>query len=391
MSDERDAQFNNFQISDDGVEVRRTRFDESQMKEIDNPYQSSSADSETKPASESKQVSDAKSEPASDSQGETSDRSSEAPAAVYYETSTAVKVVRTIVLVIAVIAFLVSAYIIFMHFYESKKNKDEAQKLADIVNVAEDNTQVGEDGVFEKYRLLIEQNPDYVGWIRIPDTTINHPVVQSTDNAFYLHKGLDRKYDVRGTIFMDYRDHVDELCKNTILYGHNNLDSTMFSDLEKYKDIEFYRQHPVIEFNTIYHNYKWKIISVFFANADEQDDNGYAINYIYPFMTDDSFEQYYQELLVRSLFFTTVETKKTDKILTLSTCTRDMDIKGRGETNARFVVVARLVREGEDETVETAQAIYNPKPKHPQIWYDAHGQENPYLFSVRWYPEGVEY
>lgn len=384
MSDERDAQFNNFQIgADEGESVTRTRFDESQMKEIDNPYQNSSAPAEAESDSPVKPDSDG-AEPSAEAKAES--------AAVYYdEPSTAVKVIRTVVLVIAVIAFLVSAYIIFMHFYESKKNKDEAQKLAETVNVEEGNTSVGEDGVFEKYRTLIEQNPDYVGWIRIPGTTINHPVVKSNDNAFYLHRGLDRKYDVRGTIFMDYRDHVDELCKNTILYGHNNLDSTMFSDLELYKDIEFYREHPVIEFNTIYHNYKWKIISVFFANADEQDDNGYAINYIYPFMTDDSFEQYYQELLIRSLIYTTVETNRTDKILTLSTCTRDMDIKGRGETNARFVVVARMVREGEDESVQTAQAIYNPKPKHPQIWYDAHGQENPYLFSVRWYPEGVEY
>lgn len=385
MSDGRDAKFNNFEIGADSEETGgRTVFDESSMKEVENPYQNAHSDSAEAASSDSEKTEEAVPE----SHGEASAEA----AKVYYDgPSTAVKVVRAILITLASIALIISSLVIFLHFYESKKNRDDAQKLADEVNVAEDNTSVGEDGVFEKYRTLIEQNPDYVGWIRIPGTTINHPVVKSNDNAYYLHRGLDRKYDVRGTVFMDYRDHVDELCKNTILYGHNNLDSTMFSDLEKYKDIEFYRQHPVIEFNTIYHNYKWKIISVFFANADEADDNGYAINYIYPFMTDDSFEEYYQELLVRSLFFTTVETYKTDKILTLSTCTRDMDIKGRGETNARFVVVARLVREGEDETVQTAQAIYNPNPKYPQIWYDAHGQSNPYYYAVRWYPEGVEY
>jgi len=379
MSDERDTQFNNFAVGEDNApEPEQTQFvfGESQMKEIDNPYQRSGESYEAPP------------EPTPCAEGETEQS---APVLYYDEPSTFVKVLRVVVLVIAVIALLVSAAVIFLHYYESKHNKQEAEKLAETVNINEDNNSVGEDGVFEKYRNLIAQNSDYVGWIRIPDTTINHPVVKANDNSFYLHRGLDKKFDIRGTIFMDYRDHVDNLCKNTILYGHNNLDSTMFSDLEKYKDIEFYKQHPVIEFNTIYHNYKWKIISVFFANADEEDDNGYSINYIYPFMTDDSFEQYYQELLIRSLFFTTVETVKTDKILTLSTCTRDMDIKGRGETNARFVVVARLVREGESEEVQTAQAIYNPSPKHPQIWYDAHGQENPYRYAVRWYPEGVEY
>ena len=374
MSDERDTQFNNFAVGEDEAhEEQHFVFSESQMKEIDNPYQRSGDDYEAPP------------EP------QPAEGSGDAALLYYDEPSTFVKVLRTIVLVIAVIALIVSSGIIFLHYYESKRNFEKAKELAEIVSVNEDNNAVGADGIFEKYRNLVAENSDFVGWIRVPGTNINHPVVKVNDNAFYLHKGLDKKYDVRGTIFMDYRDHVDNLCKNTILYGHNNLDSTMFSDLEKYKDIEFYKQNPVIEFNTIYHNYKWKIISVFFANAEPQDDNDYVINYIYPFMTDDSFEEYYQELLIRSLFFTTVDTVKTDKILTLSTCTRDMDIKGHGETNARFVVVARMVREGESEEVQTAQAIYNPSPKHPQIWYDAHGQENPYRYAVRWYPEGVEY
>lgn len=374
MSDERDTQFNNFAVGEDeSSEQPHFVFSESQMKEIDNPYQRSGDDYEAPP------------EPQPSEGGDST-------AALYYdEPSTLGKVLRTVILIIAIVALLVSSAIIFLHYYESKRNKEKAKELADIVSVNEDNNAVGADGIFEKYRNLVAENSDFVGWIRVPGTSIDHPVVQARDNAFYLHKGLDKKYDIRGTVFMDYRDHVDELCKNTILYGHNNLDGTMFSDLEKYKDLEFYKQNPVIEFNTIYHNYKWKIISVFFANAEPQDDNDYAINYIYPFMTDDSFEEYYQELLIRSLFFTTVDTVKTDKILTLSTCTRDMDIKGHGETNARFVVVARLVREGESEEVQTAQAIYNPNPKHPQIWYDAHGQDNPYRYAVRWYPEGVEY
>ena len=108
-------------------------------------------------------------------------------------------------------------------------------------------------------------------------------------------------------------------------------------------------------------------------------------------MTNDNFEALVDEIKVRSLYFTNVDVNKNDKILTLSTCTRDMDVKGNGETNARFVVVARLVRDGESETVDVSKTIKNDNPRYPQIWYDTHGLPNPYAFAERWFPEGVEY
>ena len=77
----------------------------------------------------------------------------------------------------------------------------------------------------------------------------------------------------------------------------------------------------------------------------------------------------------------------TDKILTLSTCTRDMDIT-RKQEDARCVVMARLVRAGESETVDTSKATVNPEPKYPQLWYDKFGLENPYRNDEKWYPRG---
>lgn len=308
--------------------------------------------------------------------------------------SKAMRTINKIIMVVAILVFAVSAAVLVKNYVDIKKSREEADRLAQMVttSVTEESTDaVGADGILEKYREAYNTNNDLVGWIKVPNTAIDHPVVIGSDNNEYLRKSFYGVYDRRGTIFMDSSDHVDTLCKNTILYGHNYLDSTMFSDLEKYKDIEFYRQNPIIQFDTIYKTYQWKVFCVFLTNASDSDDNGYIFNYIYPFMTDDNFEDYIGELAVRSLYFTAVDVKKTDKILTLSTCTRDMDIKGNGETNARCVVVARLVRDGESTDVDTASAIQNDNPRYPQIWYKAHGTTNPYAGANRWYPEGVEY
>ena len=241
-----------------------------------------------------------------------------------------------------------------------------------------------------KYRAAYTENNDLVGWITVPNTAINHPVLQADDNDFYLRRDFAKEYLRCGSVFMDYRNHIDELDCNTILYGHNYLDSTMFSDLEKYKDIEFYKTAPVIEFNTIYKDYKWKVFAVFLTTASPELDNGYVFNYIYPFMTEENFVDFIDEVQKRSLYRTGVDIKPTDKILTLSTCTRDLDLSASKQEDARCVIMARLVREGESETVQIENAAVNENPKYPQLYYDKYKLKNPYKNDAKWYPRGEQ-
>ena len=300
------------------------------------------------------------------------------------------KLSRTANIVITVISVLVlvvaGAFCIkyFVEFYQSKNQNDA---LAALVTESEETYPAEPAFVQPKYRSLYNENNDFVGWITVPNTAINHPVVQGEDNSYYLRRDFYKQYLRRGTIFMDYRNDPENLNVNTILYGHNYLDSTMFSDLEKYKDIEFYKTAPVIAFNTIYGDYKWKVFAVFLTTASPELDNGYVFNYIYPFMTESSTEEFIAEVAKRSLYDTGVDVLPTDKILTLSTCTRDMDIT-RKQEDARCVVMARLVRAGESETVDTSKATVNPEPKYPQLWYDKFGLENPYRNDEKWYPRG---
>lgn len=292
-----------------------------------------------------------------------------------------------VITVIAVLVLVVSGAFCIKYFVEFYQSKNQNDALAALVTESEETYPAEPAFVQPKYRSLYNENNDFVGWITVPNTAINHPVVQGEDNSYYLRRDFYKQYLRRGTIFMDYRNDPENLNVNTILYGHNYLDSTMFSDLEKYKDIEFYKTAPVIAFNTIYGDYKWKVFAVFLTTASPELDNGYVFNYIYPFMTESSTEEFIAEVAKRSLYDTGVDVLPTDKILTLSTCTRDMDIT-RKQEDARCVVMARLVRAGESETVDTSKATVNPEPKYPQLWYDKFGLENPYRNDEKWYPRG---
>lgn len=306
--------------------------------------------------------------------------------------SAAVIISRTAIALFMV--FVIATVAVFgLNYFNMRKHRLEAQKLSLTVEKpkAEETDLVGEDGILEKYREAYNKNHDLVGWITVPNTKIDHPVVQASDNAYYMRKNFEKGYERRGSIFMDCRCNSKNYVKNTILYGHNFLDSTMFADLEKYKDLDFYKSAPVIEFNSIYKNQKWKVFGVYLINVEEKDDNGYVFYSIHPFMTDDNFEAYVQAVRERSIINAPVDVERTDKMLTLSTCTRDMDLKGHGQTNARCIIVARLVRDGEKEDVNVAAATYNENPRYPQVWYTAHNLKNPYVNSPNfWYPEGNE-
>ena len=301
---------------------------------------------------------------------------------------------RALLLAICIIIFLFSASLVIKHFVEINNNKRGYEDLAGLVNNTTLDNGESEDEPVPDYSPLIEQNRDFVGQIIVPNTSINHPVVQYADNDYYLDHSFEKKYDYRGAIFMDYRNDAVNLDSNTIIYGHNAYDTTMFSELVKYEDIEFYKKSPIIEFNTLEANYKWKIYGVFITNATASEDNGYIFNYIYPYMDGENFDGFIEEVNKRRLYTTDVDITDDDKMLVLSTCVRTLDIKNKyGKTtyraNARLVVLARMVRDGESAEVNVDNAKVNENPKYPQLWYDKHGLKNPYKNDKKWYPQEV--
>lgn len=287
------------------------------------------------------------------------------------------KKVIKIIIPILIIALCVSGAVYFDVFNFSKND----------VTTAPDSTVSTEKK--SKYQSYIDKNSDFVGYIRIEKTAVDYPVVQGDDDVFYLTHNFEKQPEERGAIYMS--SECDSSLKdfNTVLYGHNWLDTTMFSEVTKYESVDFYKEHPVINFDTAYDDMQWKIFAVFITNADENEDDGYIFNYIYPHLDGDNFSGYISEVNKRTLYKTGVDVSSNDKILTLSTCSRKMDTSDR-RADARIVVVARLLRKGESAVVDTSKAEINPNPKYPQRYCDNMGIQNVYANDEKWYPVEAE-
>lgn len=180
---------------------------------------------------------------------------------------------------------------------------------------------------------LNKENPDIIGWIRIPGTNIDYPVVLGEDNRFYLDHDINRDHSRNGSIFMDYRNNAGLGQQHTILYGHHTRDHTMFTDLMKYKEQTFGQKNTIIDYYTMNRKTTWKIFSTYVTAVDF-----YYIQTIFP--TAESFSRFLKSIRSRTKFSYPVDVTPQDQILTLSTCTYEFD-------NARFVVHAVLI----DDTI----------------------------------------
>jgi sortase B len=293
---------------------------------------------------------------------------------------------RKILTALAVICFVVSLgfllnYYVIDPYFSSKRNDD-------IASMIESTTQPTVDpwiAIREKYpdtRFPQNMNPafadlyaannDFAGWVSIPGLDINTAVVQAEDNDKYLRRDLYGKYTSYGVPFFDYHCQMRNLSRNTVIYGHNmRHDDKIFGTLEQYKTIDGFRKAPLIGMSTLYGDYTFKVYAAFITNSDRDDDNGNFLNYIFTNTPDENFSNYIAEIDKRKFYSTGVDINSSDKILTLSTCCYDF-------SDARLVVVGRLLREGESPAVDTSLAVMNPNPKLPQAFYKANGKENPH-------------
>lgn len=182
------------------------------------------------------------------------------------------------------------------------------------------------------FDILLNENDELVGWITIDGTKIDYPILQAENNTDYLRRDFYKEYNILGSIFMDFRNDVESLGRNTIVYGHRTKDGSMFEGLTEYEDPEFYEEHKTFTFDTLYESYEAEIFAVYNTTTD--------FNYIKTdFADDEEFEQLLHEIDEHALYETDVEVGPDDHILTLSTCDYKLD-KEKG----RFVVQAKLTK-----------------------------------------------
>lgn len=211
-------------------------------------------------------------------------------------------------------------------------------------------------------------NSDVKGWLKIPGTNINYPVLHhSTDINYYLERDLYKQWSKNGVIWasptVKFGD-SDDISDNTVLFGHNWTNysanprvgyssDVMFAQLTSYHHLNFAKQYPYIYYSTSDEAMTWVIFAAFYTDVD--------FNYVEPNPSTSALKDIISGAKARSRHIFDVDVDSSDKILTLSTCTRAYGSSDR----QRFVVMARLLRNG--ESIEAIDVTTNPNPVLPNL------------------------
>ena len=215
----------------------------------------------------------------------------------------------------------------------------------------------------EKDLLLLnkyqEYNEDVVGLIRVPNTVLNHPMMQTiTDEDYYLYKDLDKKYNSHGVPFLSADSLVEGQGGLLIVYGHNIYKRTkdVFADLAGYEDLEFYKSHPIIETVTKSGVRRWLIFAYFIV--DNADENPFRYTDKTTFQSKEAHDAFFEEVAVRNWLDVGIEPAMGDTYLLLSSCSKQLS----GQGTNRMVVIAKQLyaEEAYEELVEQAKMAQNP-------------------------------
>lgn len=235
---------------------------------------------------------------------------------------------------------LFSGVMLCRQYADQKQSAEAFDKIAVLVEAGTPLTDKPQDAkppeqtAFEKYAAVYKQNNDFVGWISIEGTNIDYPVMQTVDTPnYYLKRNFDKQYSDYGVPYV--QENCDlEFSDNCVLYGHHMNNGTMFSDLCKYADEDFYREHKTIRFDTLSGFGEYEVIAAFKTAAYSEQGFKY-----YHFTLADSaedFNAYIAKCKELSLYDTGVTAEYGDRLITLSTCEYS-------SPNGRMVVVAKQV------------------------------------------------
>lgn len=190
--------------------------------------------------------------------------------------------------------------------------------------------------VLDEYKDLLIKNKKLIGWVKIADTNIDYPVMQTSDNEYYLTHNINQEKDRNGTIFMDTNCDVLKPSTNFILYGHHMRSGNMFGKLDKYEDQDYCEEHSIIQFDTIYEHGTYQVMYVFRSHVFTAEDVSFKYYQFIDAYSEVEFDSYMKEMSEMSLYDTGVTAQYGDQLLTLSTCDYE-------EENGRFVVVAKRI------------------------------------------------
>lgn len=175
--------------------------------------------------------------------------------------------------------------------------------------------------VLPRYQELYQQNSDLAGWITIPGTKIDYPVMQAVSESsdFYLDHNYDGAKDINGSIFLDSRNNVEHPNDNMVIYGHNMKSGMMFGGLKEYLDKKYWQEHKFITFHTIYEEAEYEIMAVCLSKVEEENDSFKYYDFI-DAGNKKAFKRYVKNIKALNIMDEDLDISYGDKLLTLSTC-----------------------------------------------------------------------
>lgn len=263
------------------------------------------------------------------------------------------KTIWTMVIVVSSVILIILLVVLVNWSLENKKTDDmlsDVYDAAEVKEIKETTTTLPAEekktteklkttSLYDKYESmnmlevnfdnLKSINPDTVGWIKVPGTKINYPFVHTKDNEYYLKHTFDKTSNKKGWVFLDYRNNIDNLSKNTILYAHGLVNNQMFGSMRNVVKQSWYnnKNNYIITVATPRGNQKWQVFSTYTIEPES-----YYITT--SFKDNDEFNNFINTLKQRSLHNYGVEVSSNDKILTLSSC---YDNKKRMVLHAKLI------------------------------------------------------
>ncbi len=236
-----------------------------------------------------------------------------------------------VLLLLAVAGFAGYKYVsLQLQYKQGEKTYKELEKYVHLEGY-EPSKEVAEEGTQKPYLDVAELkavNPDFVGWIYIPDTNVNYPIVQGTDNSVYLNKMFDGAYNPAGSIFLDCGNSAQWTDCNTVIYGHNMKNKSMFAHVEAYKDQAWFDAHPTGLLITEQGVFE---LQFFAGYAAKTHTRAWELD----FAGEQAYLEWLQQAMDNSVIESDIVPTAEDRVVTLSTCTNS-------DTNVRFVLLGIL-------------------------------------------------
>lgn len=234
------------------------------------------------------------------------------------------KILGILLILIFIIVFSSCLYLLLKDYFELKENNEATEKL--IEDVIQENPVTEELSI--DWEHLKSINPDIIGWIEIKDTKINYPILQDNNNLFYLKHSYNKKYNSNGSIFTTNTNPFTD--EETILYGHNMKNGTMFSILGKYLDADFLNSHLNFKIYTPTINYDCNIFAAYSIGIEKENNNIKQL----------SFEKRI-EYYTNASKYTLNTIDNSTKIVKLSTCSY-INAKTT-PTDQRYYIIASII------------------------------------------------